>query len=255
MKKIKLLLEFDGTAYQGWQIQKKGTTVQGVIEERILKITGEQSRLVGASRTDAGAHALGQVAVFRTASRLEPEVIKKALNVLLPHDIRVLEVSEVNDSFRPINDVVKKSYFYVITNQRESSAFLYRYTWMVNQHLDLKSMTKAAQVLIGIHDFSSFRGTGSSTKNPVREVFSLSIERFDKTNFMTASLKGNFLKIRIEANGFLRHMVRNIAGTLVEIGRGRFSADRMSKILKTHDRRLAGPTAPANGLFLERIVY
>jgi tRNA pseudouridine38-40 synthase len=255
MKKIKLSIEYDGTAYKGWQIQKKGTTVQGVIEERILKITGEQSRLVGASRTDAGAHALGQVAVFRTVSRLEAEVIKKALNAVLPQDIRVLDTSEVEDSFNPRDSAVKKSYFYVITNQRESSAFLYRYTWMVNQHLDLKSMTKAAQVLIGIHDFSSFRSTGSSTKNPVREVFSLSIERFDKINFMTAIIKGNFLKIRIEANGFLRHMVRNIAGTLVEIGRGRFSADRMSKILKTHDRRLAGPTAPANGLFLERIVY
>jgi tRNA pseudouridine38-40 synthase len=110
-------------------------------------------------------------------------------------------------------------------------------------------------VLIGIHDFSSFRGPGNSIKNPVREVFSLSIERLDKINFMTVSIKGNFLKISIEANGFLRHMVRNIAGTLVEIGRGRFSADRMSEILKSHDRRLAGPTAPANGLFLENIVY
>jgi tRNA pseudouridine38-40 synthase len=116
-------------------------------------------------------------------------------------------------------------------------------------------MTKAAQVLIGIHDFSSFRGTGSGTKNPVREVFSLSTERFDKINFMTASMKGNFLKISIEANGFLRHMVRNIAGTLIEIARGRISADRMSEILKSHDRRLAGPTAPANGLFLEKITY
>jgi tRNA pseudouridine38-40 synthase len=255
MKKIKLLLEFDGTAYQGWQIQKKGVTVQGVIEERILKITGEQSRLVGASRTDAGVHALAQMAVFRTASILEPEVIKKALNALLPYDIRVLEASEVNDSFNPKDNAIKKSYFYIIANQRESSAFLYRYTWMVNQHLDLKSMIEAAQVLIGIHDFSSFRGTGSSTKNPVREVFYLSIERFDKINFMTASIKGNFLKISIESNGFLRHMVRNIAGTLVEIGRVRISADSMSEILKSHDRRLAGPTAPANGLFLERIMY
>jgi tRNA pseudouridine38-40 synthase len=255
MKKIKLLLEFDGTAYQGWQIQKKGATIQSVIEERILRITGEQSRLVSASRTDAGVHALAQVAVFRTASRLEPEVIKNALNALLPHDIRILDVSEVKDSFNPRDSAIKKSYFYIIANQRESSVFLYRYSWLVIQHLDIKSMTEAVQVLIGTHDFSSFRGTGSSTKNPVREVFSLSMERFDKIDFMTASIKGNFLKIRIEANGFLRHMVRNIVGTLVEIGRGRISADRMGEILKSHDRRLAGPTALANGLFLERIVY
>jgi tRNA pseudouridine38-40 synthase len=255
MKKIKLLLEFDGTAYQGWQIQKKGATIQSVIEERILRITGEQSRLVSASRTDAGVHALAQVAVFRTASRLEPEVIKNALNALLPHDIRILDVSEVKDSFNPRDSAIKKSYFYIIANQRKSSAFIYRYAWIIQQPLELKSMVEAAQVLIGTHDFSSFMGTGSSIKDPVRKIFSLSIERLEKIDFMTAGLKGNFIKIGIEANGFLRHMVRNIVGTLVEIGRGRFTADRIQEILKSHDRKLAGPTAPASGLFLERIVY
>jgi tRNA pseudouridine38-40 synthase len=255
MKKFKLLLEYDGTAYQGWQVQENRLTIQGVIEDRIFKITGEQSRVIGASRTDAGVHALGQVAAFRTESRFDPETIKKALNALLPQDIRVLDTSEVDDSFNPRDSAVKKSYFYIIANQRESSAFLYRYTWIIQQPLELKSMVEAAQVLIGEHDFSSFRGTGSSTKNPVREVFSLSIERFEKLDFMTASLDGKFIKLRIEANGFLRHMVRNIVGTLVEIGRGRFTADRIKEILESHDRKLAGPTAPARGLSLERIVY
>lgn len=255
MKKIKLLLEYDGTAYQGWQVQKNRLTIQGIIEDRILKITGEQSRIIGASRTDAGVHALGQVAVFRTESRLDPETIKRALNALLPQNIRVLDASEVDDSFNPRDSAVKKSYFYIIVNQRELSAFLYRYAWLVQQQLNLKSMIDAAQVLIGEHDFSSFRGTGSSTKNPVREVFSLSIERFEKLDFMTKSLDGKFIKLRIEANGFLRHMVRNIVGTLVEIGRGRFTADRVKEILESHDRKLAGPTAPAIGLFLERIMY
>lgn len=255
MKKFKLLLEYDGTAYQGWQVQENRLTIQGVIEDRIFKITGEQSRVIGASRTDAGVHALGQVAAFRTESRFDPETIKKALNALLPQDIRVLEASEVDDSFNPRDSAVKKSYFYIIANQRESSAFLYRYAWLVQQQLNLKSMLDAAQVLIGEHDFSSFRGTGSSTKNSVREVFSLSIERFEKLDFMTASLDGKFIKLRIEANGFLRHMVRNIVGTLIEIGRGRFTADRIQEILKLHDRKLAGPTAPARGLSLERIVY
>lgn len=255
MRKIKLLLEYDGTAYQGWQVQENGLTIQGIIEDRIFKITGEQSRVIGASRTDAGVHALGQVAAFRTESRFDPETIKKALNALLPQDIRVLDASEVDDSFNPRDSAVKKSYFYIIANQRESSAFLYRYAWLVQQQLNLKSMIDAAQILIGEHDFSSFRGTGSSTKNPVREVFSLSIERFEKLDFMTASLDGKFIKLRIEANGFLRHMVRNIVGTLVEIGRGRFTADRIKEILESHDRKLAGPTAPAIGLSLEKIMY
>jgi tRNA pseudouridine38-40 synthase len=255
MKKFKLLLEYDGTAYQGWQVQENRLTIQGVIEDRIFKITGEQSRVIGASRTDAGVHALGQVAAFRTESRFDPETIKKALNALLPQDIRVLDASEVDNSFNPRDSAVKKSYFYIIANQRESSAFLYRYAWLVQQQLNLKSMIDAAQVLIGTHNFSSFKGTGSNIKNDIREIFSLNIKRFWEMDFMTSSIKGEFIKIRIEANGFLRHMVRNIVGTLVEIGRGRFTADRIQEILKSHDRKLAGPTAPARGLSLERIMY
>lgn len=255
MKKIRLLLEYDGTDYQGWQIQKKGHTIQGIIEEKILKITGEKSKVIGASRTDAGVHALGQVAAFRTESRLNPETTKNALNAVLPLNIRILEASEADNLFNPRDDAVKKSYFYIIANQKEYPVFLHRYAWLVKHHLELKSMTEAAEVLIGKHDFSSFRGTGSGTKNPVREISLLSIERLEKLDFMTANIKGEFIKIRIEADGFLRHMARNIVGTLVEIGRGRISADRMEDILESCDRRLAGQTAPANGLFLERIVY
>jgi tRNA pseudouridine38-40 synthase len=255
MKKIKLLLEYEGTNYRGWQIQKKGLTVQGTIEDRLLKITGEQVRVIGASRTDSGVHALGQVAVFTTKSNLNPETIKRALNALLPHDIRVLEASEVHSSFNPRNDAEKKSYFYIITNQRESSVFLYRYTWLIQQTLNLTSMKEASRKLVGKHDFSSFKGTGSSIKDPVREIFSLRMEMFNKIDFMTATLKGEFIKIRIEADGFLRHMVRNIIGTLVEIGRGRISAEKIKEILESLDRRKAGPTAPPNGLFLEKITY
>lgn len=255
MKKIKLLLEYDGTAYHGWQLQEEGLTIQGIIEDRIFKITGEQSRVISASRTDAGVHALGQVVAFRTTSRLDPETIKRALNAVLPQDVRILEASEVDDSFNPRGDAVKKSYFYIIANQRKSSVFLYRYSWLVIQHLDIQSIIEASQVLIGKHDFSSFMGTGSRIKNPVREIFSLNIEKVDKIDFMTANIKGDFIKIRIEADGFLRHMVRNIVGTIVEIGRGRISADRMKEILESQDRRNAGQTAPANGLFLEKVIY
>jgi len=167
MRKIRLLLEYDGTAYQGWQIQKKGLTIQGVVEDRIVKVTGRQSRVIGASRTDAGVHALGQVATFRTESRLDAETIKKALNAVLPHDIRVLDSSVVDDSFHPREDAVRKCYFYIIANQRISSAFLYKYTWLITQSLELSLMGEAAHMLVGTHDFSAFRGTGRDRKSVV----------------------------------------------------------------------------------------
>ena len=255
VRKIRLLLEYDGTAYQGWQIQREGLTIQGILEDRVFRITGERSRITGASRTDAGVHALGQVAVFRTEASLDTAAIKRALNAVLPRDIKVLETSVADDSFRPRNDAVEKSYFYLIAHQGESSAFLYRYTWHVPQKLDLPAMLRAAQFLAGKHDFSSFMGTGSGIKDPVREIFSLSIEELEKIDFMTAGLKGSFLKIRMGADGFLRHMVRNIVGTLVETGRGRISSDEMKNILESRDRKRAGRTAPPNALFLEKIKY
>lgn len=255
MRKIKLIIEYDGTAYRGWQIQKNGMTVQGILEDRIFNLTKEKVRVIGASRTDAGVHAFGQVAVFRTTSRLEIETIKKALNALLPHDIRVIDVSEVEDSFHPRYSALKKRYFYIIANQRESSAFLYRYTWIIQQSLQLDSMIKESRVLIGKHDFSSFMGAGGSVKNPIREIFSINIEKLTQIDFMTVAIKGNFIKISIEASGFLRHMVRNIIGTLVEMGRDNLTKVGMKEILQSCDRRLAGPTAPPNGLFLEKIIY
>jgi tRNA pseudouridine38-40 synthase len=255
MRKIKLLLEYEGTNYLGWQIQKKGLTIQGTIEDRLLKITGEQLRVIGASRTDSGVHALGQVATFITKSNLDHETIKRALNALLPPDIRVLEASDVHSSFHPRKDATKKSYFYIITNQRDSSVFLYGYTWLIQQTLNLTFMKEASLALIGKHDFSSFKGTGSSIKDSDREISCLSIEIFNRIDFMTATLKGKFIKIRLEADGFLRHMVRNIIGTLVEIGRERIPAEKIKEILESLDRRKAGPTAPPNGLFLENITY
>lgn len=255
MRKIKLIIEYDGTAYKGWQIQKNEMTIQGILEERISNLTKEKVRVIGASRTDAGVHAFEQVAVFRTTSGLEIETIKKALNALLPHDIRIIDVSEVEDSFHPRYSALKKRYFYIIANQRESSAFLYRYTWIIQQSLQLNSMIKESRVLIGKHDFSSFMGAGGSIKNPIREIFSINIEKLTQIDFMTVAIKGNFIKISIEASGFLRHMVRNIIGTLVEMGRGNLMKVGMKEILQSCDRRLAGPTAPPNGLFLEKIIY
>ena len=145
MRKIKLLIEYDGTAYHGWQRQNEETTIQGIVEDRVRRITGMQSSVLGASRTDAGVHALGQVAVFRTESRLDAGTIKKALNAVLPQDIRILDSAEVDDSFHPGDAAVKKSYFYIIANERVSSAFLFRYVWTVPQQLDLGAMAEASQ--------------------------------------------------------------------------------------------------------------
>jgi len=255
MRYIKLLIEYDGTNYHGWQSQKSGGTLQDIIREKILSVTGEEVKLTGASRTDAGVHAFGQVAVFGTDSILAPDVIIRALNAKLPADIRIMNAAETGGDFHPRYDAIKKSYFYIISEDRRHSAFLHRYIWYVHSPLDIELMTKAASFLVGEHDFSSFRGAGCGAKHPVRTVHSADISRMDEISFMTANLKGNFVKFRIEANAFLRHMVRNIAGTLVEVGKGKMSIETFDSVLKSRDRTIAGPTAPAQGLFLEKILY
>ena len=255
MRHIKLLIEYDGTDYQGWQTQRSGNTVQDILKDNIFSITGEHVRLTGASRTDAGVHALGQVAAFATHSGLPVDTISRALNANLPQDIRVLSSEETESDFHPRYNALKKSYFYIIAVKTGPSAFLYRYLWDVKTKLDVEAMIKAAGILEGKHDFSSFRGSGCSAKTTVREICSLEISRHRKISFMSAAVKGDFIKIRIEANAFLRHMARNIVGTLVEIGRGRISPETIKEILKSCDRKKAGPTAPSKGLFLEKIIY
>lgn len=255
MRYIKLLLEYDGTNYHGWQSQKSGGTIQDIIKEKIQSVTGEEVKLTGASRTDAGVHALGQVAIFGTESRLEPDVIMRALNANLPADIRIMEAEETDGDFHPRYDASKKSYFYIISEDRRHSAFMQRYIWYVHSTLVTELMTEAAALLIGEHDFSSFRGAGCSAKHPVRTVHSLDISRLGGISFMTFQVRGEFIKIRIEANAFLRHMVRNIVGTLVEVGRGKISLEAFAQVLESRDRAIAGPTAPAKGLFLEKITY
>lgn len=255
MRKIRLLLEYDGTAYHGWQAQKDAVTVQGMLEEKVQRVTGRITSVIGASRTDAGVHAFGQVAVFRTPSQLDAGTIRRALNAVLPLDIRVLSAEEVHDAFHPREDAVRKRYFYLIANQRVSSAFLFRYTWIVPQSLGIGPMKDASHILVGRHAFSAFMGTGSGIQDTVREVYSLDVETLDGVVFMGVKLHGHFIRITAEANGFLRHMVRNIVGTLAEIGRGRMPSEKMREVLESRDRKNAGQTAPANGLFLERIDY
>jgi len=255
MRYIKLLIEYDGTNYLGWQSQKSGGTIQDILVEKISGITGGPTRLTGASRTDAGVHALGQAAVFGTESSLSSETVMRALNAKLPKDIRILHADETDESFHPRYDAAQKSYFYLISTGNRQSAFFYRYAWHVKTGLDVAAMQRAAVALVGEHDFSSFRAAGCGAKHPVRTVHSITISKLDEISFMTASFKGDFIKIRMEANAFLRHMVRNIVGTLVEVGKGRISPEAVKHLLETRDRTKAGPTASANGLFLERIIY
>lgn len=255
MRCIKLLVEYAGTAYQGWQSQRSGQTVQDILRGKISSITGENVRLAGASRTDSGVHALGQVAVFSTFSGLAADTFMKALNAKLPADIRIMGSEDVDCEFSPRYRALRKSYFYLLSMRREQSAFLHKYVWHVKRGLNVADMIRSAAIIKGEHDFSAFRGSGCGAKTTVRKIYSIEISLCSEIGFMTASIKGDFLKIRIEANAFLRHMVRNIVGTLVEVGRGRLTPDMVKEILVSRDRKLAGPTAPAKGLFLEEIIY
>ncbi|MDI6801091.1 MAG: tRNA pseudouridine(38-40) synthase TruA [Thermodesulfovibrionales bacterium] len=266
MRNIKLTIQFDGTNYNGWQIQKtevrsrktevrkKTTTIQGTLQDAIKKITNEDVKVIGASRTDAGVHAISQIASFKTSTRLSSEIIKRALNANLPDDIRILDAKDAEENFHPRYDAKSKIYFYIISDFN-ISPFFYRYVGRVQKKLNYDEMIDASVFLNGRHDFSAFRGSGCGAKNTVRTILRLSIEQLDGIDFMTTKVPGNFLKIRIEADAFLRHMARNIVGTLIEVGKGRFKSEAMQGILLSRNRMLAGPTAPASGLFLERVNY
>ncbi len=269
MRNIKLTIQYDGTNYNGWQIQapsverqvlsvrdwKNIITIQGLIQEAIKKITGEDSKVLGAGRTDAGVHAIAQVASFKTLSKLSADIIKRALNANLPDDIRILDACDAELDFHPRYNAKSKVYFYIILNSPIISPFLYRYAWRVPQRLNFKDMRNSIEFFKGRHDFSSFKASGCSAKNPVRTIHEITIERHGVIDFMGTGITGDFLKIRIEADAFLRHMVRNIVGTLIKIGAGKMHSSDIKKILLLKNRNLAGPTAPAKGLFLEKVRY
>lgn len=250
------MLQYDGTAYHGWQVQPNGTTVQGLLQEAVSSLTGERVLVAGSGRTDARVHALGQVAAFSSGSTLRVDIVKRGLNALLPPDIRVISLEEAAPDFHPRYDAKVKEYFYLISNTDNPSVFMRGYFWHVKTRLNIEEMQKAAKDLCGTHDFSSFRGVGCGAKNPVKTVHSLNIETAgEELAFLSGALTGAFIKISISADGFLRHMVRNLVGTLIEIGRGKIAPEMAGKILEAKDRRLAGPTAPAKGLFLGKVFY
>lgn len=244
-RNLKLLIEYDGTGYHGWQRQKNAPTIQETLEKALARLTGEAVRVIGSGRTDAGVHALAQVANFFTASPLPLPAFLHGLNSLLPPDIAILEVSEAPRDFHARKSALAKKYQYRILNRPIRSPLHLRYSWWIPPPLDLEAMQEAAAALPGEHDFRAFQATGSSVKNPVRRVLAAAWDRAE----------GGLLTFTITANGFLRGMVRSLVGTMVEVGKGRRTPWSLKDLLETGDRHRGGPTAPPQGLFLVEVLY
>lgn len=244
-RNLKLTLEYDGAGYHGWQRQKNAPTIQEAIEAALARLTGEHLRVTGSGRTDAGVHARGQVANFRTASSLPLSAFLNALNALLPADIAVLDVNEVPSDFHARKAARAKTYAYYILNRPIRSPLNRDRSWWISQPLALEAMQRAAVGLPGEHDFSAFKASGSNIKNPVRLVMAANWEK---------SADGRLI-FTITATGFLRGMVRSLVGTMAEIGRGKRRPQDLADLLRTGERRGAGPTAPPHGLFLVEVMY
>jgi tRNA pseudouridine38-40 synthase len=242
---IKLVLTYDGSRYHGWQRQPNGITVQEVIEEKIQMMAGDAVTLIASGRTDAGVHAINQVCNFKTRSPIDPAILKKGLNSLLPDDILVIDAEYVSLDFHARYDAKTKTYEYRILNREEPDIFQRKYVWHIRMPLDAEEMRKCVTFLSGTHNFSCFRSSGSGNMNPVRSVINAGIY----------GPQNGQLRFVIEADGFLRHMVRNIVGTLVEAGLGKINSLGFKEIIESKDRNLAGVKAPPQGLFLMKVRY
>lgn len=245
MRNLALLISYDGTNFQGWQAQPGYRTVQTTLEQAIVAFTGvERVRLNASGRTDAGVHAVGQVANFYTSAAYPCDVVLRALNARLPPDVVIHRVTEEGMAFDANKSATRKLYRYVIQDGATPDLFLRHYSYHVRHRLDAAAMMRASQCLQGRHDFHSFETDWPNRLSSVRTITHIAVNRM-----------GNFLWLDVEADGFLYNMVRAIAGTLIEVGRGYLREDQMAEILKAEDRRVAGPTAPPQGLFLMRVKY
>lgn len=248
MRSFRLTLSYDGTAYVGWQVQDNGRTIQAELEAALLQVTGQAVRAVASGRTDAGVHAIGQVVSFCCETRLTADVLRRALDANLPRDIVVRDVREAPDGFHAIRDAIRKRYRYVVQDGPVQDVFGRAYTWYVAPRLNVEAMQAAARSLLGKHDFRSFEAAGSPRVSSVRTIYDLTVGR----------QRGDFLDrvvFEVEADGFLYNMVRNLVGSLVEVGSGRREAAWIAEVLAAQDRKLAGITAPPQGLFLVSVDY
>lgn len=261
-----MTIAYDGTNYSGWQVQDNAVTIQGTVWEALvglLKDCGDtrqedEIELIGASRTDAGVHAEGNVAVFDTEAQMPAEKFAYALNARLPEDIRVLQSDEVSDNFHPRFTDSHKTYVYQIWNGRIEIPTLSRYMHHIYEDLDINLMHDAEDIFIGEHDFSAFCSAGAQVKSKVRTIESLRVS--EEVGSWPESLtipanRGKIVRIEVSGTGFLYNMVRIIAGTLIEVGLGRRSLETVKRAIEEGDRTLAGPTAPAKGLILKQIIY
>jgi tRNA pseudouridine38-40 synthase len=243
-KKYLIIIEYEGTAYHGWQIQKNGITIQELLEKALSKITNTKTTVLSSGRTDAGVHAEGMPAHFVTESKMKPSEFQLALNSLLPHDITIKEIRNMPMSFNARGSAKRKLYRYTILNRNYPSALNFRRSWFIPHKLDIASMRRAAKYLQGEHDFTSFRAGNCNAKSPVRTMDCIKILKLN-----------GYLFLEFEGKGFLKHMVRNFIGTLVYVGRKKFPAKHVKTILEARDRKVAGPTAPSHGLCLIKVVY
>lgn len=244
MRRIMLVVAYDGTNYCGWQVQPNGITIEEVLNRELSRILKEDIKVIGASRTDAGVHALGNVAVFDTNARIPGEKVSYALNQSLPEDIRVQDSKEVPLNFHPRHCNTRKTYEYTIYNHRFENPLGRQYAYFFHHPLCVGKMQEAAQYLVGTHDFKSFCNIHTQVEDTVRTVYRCEVAK-----------KGNLVTIRIEGNGFLYNMVRIIAGTLLAVGNGELEPAAIPAILDKKDRNAAGRTAPARGLKLVEIRY
>jgi tRNA pseudouridine38-40 synthase len=244
MRNLKLTLSYDGTDFNGWQTQRGLRTVQETLEAAISRLTGERIRVNASGRTDSGVHALGQIVNFYTNTRHSPEILVRALNALLPADVVVSEAVDMPQAFDANRDAKRKLYRYVIHDGPVPNLFMRRYCFHSRHRLSAHAMGQAAQPLRGRHDFHSFETDWPNRMSSVRTISHLAVNRL-----------AEWIWLDVEADGFLYNMVRAIAGTLINVGRGYWPISQVAEILEAEDRRAAGPTAPAQGLFLMRVTY
>lgn len=244
MKRVKLIVSYDGTNYCGWQIQNNGITIEEVINKALSELLNEKISVIGASRTDSGVHAMGNIAVFDTETRIPAEKISFALNQRLPNDIRIQKSEEVALDWHPRFCNSTKTYEYKILNRRFPDPMQRFYTHFVYMPLNLEKMKEAAAYIVGEHDFASFCSSGSQVESTVRTVYALEISK-----------EKDVISIRISGNGFLYNMVRIVVGTLMKVGLGVYPPEHVKEIIEARDRYQAGPKAPACGLTLVGIEY